>query len=289
MLFSAHVMNSHFAGATRYVALGDSLTEGLGDWNFQFDRLHAGWADRLAHLLTASASVQHERVEYANLAVRGSKTAQIMGWQLEAALAINPTFVTVMPGANDIFGNSRKLAQVEELLDSGLTRLREAGIAVLLVNTVSPGHIALARMLRTRTKRMAQLINRVGARHSVPVLDLQSLEQFAHGGYWCDDLAHFSNHGHTLIANLAAVALGLNARYTQLEPTEIAVPKPALRDRVRWLKVHVVPFLVRRVRGRTSGDGLSPKLPEPTSFYAPQAYAAAIRLEMATTKARQNR
>lgn len=282
-------MSTKFDGTIRYVALGDSLTEGLGDWNFEFDRLHAGWADRLAHLLTAEKASQHQRVEYANLAVRGSKTKQIMGWQLDAAIALEPTFVTVMAGANDIFANRRELARVEALLDSGLTRLREAGIAVLLVNTVAPGHILLARLLRPRTKRVAQLINRVGARHSLTVVDLQSLAHFSHGGYWCEDLAHFSSHGHSLIANQAAKALGLRARYTELETSEIAEPKSSAHERLIWLKVHVIPFIVRRLRGRTSGDGLQPKLAEPTSFYAPPAYAVAIRSEMAAMKAPQTR
>ena len=49
----------------RYVALGDSQSEGLGDTPWP-DGTPRGWTDRLAGYLSA----QHEDFEYANLAVR---------------------------------------------------------------------------------------------------------------------------------------------------------------------------------------------------------------------------
>src|SRR5262245_32662206 len=81
----------------RYVALGDSSTEGLDDpeptGGFR------GWADRLAeHVATHQSGV-----EYANLAIRGRLTAQIVAEQLPVALALKPDLATVLAGMNDLF------------------------------------------------------------------------------------------------------------------------------------------------------------------------------------------
>ena len=270
------------------VAIGDSLSEGLGDITFLQDRLHNGWADRLAHLLAESARETHKRFEYANLAIRGSKTREIMGGQLSAALRLRPDFVTVMTGANDIFAGTKQLAAIEEDLTAGLQRCRAEGVRVLLLNVVSPGHITVARLLRPRTKRMSQLVNRVGARLGIPVLDVNSMEEFNSTRFWCDDMAHFSSHGHIRIANEAAGMLGLSFRYFEANPNEIAEPDRSISNQISWLKDHVIPFLIRRLKGITSGKGLHPKLPELTSFYAPPSYGEAIRREAAVRIERQS-
>ncbi|MER2137399.1 MAG: SGNH/GDSL hydrolase family protein, partial [Arthrobacter sp.] len=51
----------------RYVALGDSFTEGIGDPSPESPGGHRGWADRLAEELAAG----HDDFAYANLAIRG--------------------------------------------------------------------------------------------------------------------------------------------------------------------------------------------------------------------------
>ena len=79
---------------SRYVAIGDSLTEGLGDDPWPGD-VPRGWADRVAQHLTDQAG---HPVHYANLAVRGQKAAQVRATQLPAALAAGPDLVTVTAG-----------------------------------------------------------------------------------------------------------------------------------------------------------------------------------------------
>ena len=44
-----------------YVALGDSLTEGLGDFDFEVSRFGCGWADRLAELFARVAYESGDR------------------------------------------------------------------------------------------------------------------------------------------------------------------------------------------------------------------------------------
>ncbi len=52
----------------RYVAVGDSQTEGLNDGDEPAG--YRGWADRFAEML----AVRHPGLRYANLAVRGHRT-----------------------------------------------------------------------------------------------------------------------------------------------------------------------------------------------------------------------
>ncbi|NDC19066.1 MAG: hypothetical protein EBZ87_02205, partial [Microbacteriaceae bacterium] len=76
-----------------YVALGDSLSEGLGDFSFDERRVHSGWTDRFATLLAREAELQGHEFHYANLAIRGAKIADIMGHQLNRALLLKPDLV----------------------------------------------------------------------------------------------------------------------------------------------------------------------------------------------------
>ncbi len=69
----------------RYVAIGDSTTEGLEDPDGTGG--YRGWADRLAQHI---ADHQDEPLEYANLAIRGLRMREIRMSQFEAALAMEP-------------------------------------------------------------------------------------------------------------------------------------------------------------------------------------------------------
>lgn len=81
----------------RYVAIGDSLSEGIGDepWPNGTPR---GWTDRLAELLAGHLG----GVEYANLAVRGLRAHEVLATQVEPALAMAPDVVTLTAGMNDL-------------------------------------------------------------------------------------------------------------------------------------------------------------------------------------------
>src|ERR1044071_2174023 len=82
----------------RYVALGDSFTEGVGDPDPTRPNGVRGWADRVAEVLAA----QVEGFRYANLAIRGRKMAAVLAEQVEPALGMGPDLVTVYAGGNDI-------------------------------------------------------------------------------------------------------------------------------------------------------------------------------------------
>jgi|LauGreDrversion4_2_1035121.scaffolds.fasta_scaffold43988_4 lysophospholipase L1-like esterase len=260
-----------------YVALGDSLTEGLGDTGFTKNRLSKGWADRLAGILAAEAKQFGEPFEYANLAVRGQTIAEILTSQLEDALRIKPDLVTIMAGANDIMSSSRNHNSVRALLRGAISRLHDEGIHVLVVNTVNPAHYPVFGLMAKKSREMSDLIEGVAQEFEAPVLDLYSLEQFGRMSFWYEDLVHFSDHGHAMIANLAAEKLKLSFRLPEQPHDEIAEPKWGVFETLRWLILYVVPFWGRRIRRVSSGDRIDPKQFDLELFEAsPEAYSTFV-------------
>ena len=94
----------------RYVALGDSFTEGVGDPDPDRPNGLRGWADRVAEVL----ATRTDDFGYANLAIRGRTLRPILAEQLEPALALRPDLVTIYAGGNDLI---RPRCDVDALAD----------------------------------------------------------------------------------------------------------------------------------------------------------------------------
>src|SRR5438105_4295608 len=108
----------------RYVALGDSQTEGLGDGDDTTGL--RGFADRLAdHLARHSPAVQ-----YANLAVRGRLAGQVHTEQLGPALALRPDLATVIAGVNDLLRPRFDADEVAGHLETMFAALTAEGVRV---------------------------------------------------------------------------------------------------------------------------------------------------------------
>lgn len=242
-----------------YAAIGDSLSEGLGDVNFEQNRLGAGWADRFAGLLAAQAKRANEPFEFANLSVRGSKMLEILTSQLEDTLKIRPDLVTIMAGSNDIMRPESGHAQLAALLRGGIKRLLDSGCQVVVVNVINPCHLQIFKPMARRATRLSNLLDTIAGEFDVPVLDVQSVQEFARLEYWGEDMVHFSQHGHTKVANLAAELVGLDFRLNEVPEDQMEAPDRSFFGTLRWLQKWVLPFLFRRITRRSSGDGVNPK------------------------------
>ncbi len=117
----------------RYVAVGDSLSEGLDDR--AADGSYRGWADRLAELLADEAYAQGRPFEYGNLAVRGRLMADIATRQVDDALALQPDLVSIWGGGNDCLRPRADIDGVSALLDEAVARIRATGADVLMSTT----------------------------------------------------------------------------------------------------------------------------------------------------------
>lgn len=192
---------------SRYVALGDSLTEGLCDTSRTPAGAYRGWADRLAELL-AHENTGAGPFRYANLAVRSRRVRHLTIEQLPHALALRPDLVSVLLGANDLVGRRVDIARVAAELEAAVRTLRDAGIDVLLVTPFLPRRRA-ALIFARRFAVFASELRRIAAETGAILLDLEALPAIGELDLWASDKVHLRSRGHRFLAYRAADALGV--------------------------------------------------------------------------------
>ncbi|MFT4212314.1 MAG: GDSL-type esterase/lipase family protein [Microbacterium sp.] len=238
-----------------YVALGDSLTEGLCDGSRMPSGAYRGWADRLAELLAQTGDSPHP-LRFANLAVRSRRVRDLAREQVPAALALRPALVSILMGHNDLVGARADPVALAAELARSVRRLRQAGSDVLLVTLFLPERPA-ARLFARRVAAYNGELRRIARTEGCLLLDAEALAPLRERDMWADDRVHLRSRGHRLLAYRAAELLGvpdaeaLGGLDAALHDDE---PHPA-----GWIRRDALPWLWRRVRGRTAGDGLRAK------------------------------
>ncbi|HEY9366199.1 MAG TPA: glycosyltransferase [Agromyces sp.] len=247
---------------SRYVAVGDSLTEGLCDTSRMPEGEYRGWADRLAMLLAVTSS-HREPVAYANLAVRSRKVRDAIDVQLPQAAALGADLVSVLIGANDLVGRRADPERLVRDLGVAVSQLRSTGCDVLLVTPFLPRRPA-TRFYRHRFQVYnARLRELAGATGSM-LLDVEAHPELVDGERWAEDRVHLNAAGHRGIAYAAARVLGvrdasvLGELEHAVHDQEEDVGLTAVGD-AEWLLRHAVPWIRRRMAGRAAGDGRAPK------------------------------
>ncbi|CCI53347.1 SGNH/GDSL hydrolase family protein [Nostocoides jenkinsii] len=249
----------------RYVAIGDSFTEGMVDPDPVQPDAFVGWADRLAASLDAYAAAAGRDFAYANLAVRGRKLDDIVGPQLEAAVAMGPDLVSMVGGGNDILRPSVDLDILAGRLEEAVIRLRASGADVLLATPSDTRDAGLFAALRGRHAVHTANLFTIAERHGAHVLNLWGMRSVRDWRMWGEDRIHLSTAGHKRVAEAALVALGLPPTSPDwdepLPPLPSAARVAQVRDHLAWARTHAAPWVERRVRGTSSGSALSAKRP----------------------------
>lgn len=243
----------------RFVAVGDSQTEGLNDGD---DLIGVrGWADRFAELLATTTSPD---LTYANLAVRGCRARHAREVQLPAALALEPDLAVVAVGMNDVLRHNFSLEQTVEQVESTFEQLSATGCRVLTMTFPDVAMmLPVMGWLREREVRLNARLADAAARHGIEVLDLFSLDLARDPAMWSYDRIHASALGHARIAAGMAELIGLPG--SDHSWASATTPFPGLlanagRD-ARWLAGFAVPFVIKQVRGRGPARGAAAKRP----------------------------
>ena len=245
---------------SRYVALGDSSTEGLDDPDGRGH--YRGWADRLAEHLTRD----NAEVQYANLAVRGRKTREILQQQLAPALAMRPDLATAFCGTNDVIRQDFHLETVRADVEALWTGLRDSGATVLSFTLPNlSAVIPFAQRMMPRVEAMNEALRRTAEKTGVILVDFESEPLTSDPRLWSEDRLHANSLGHERIAAALAHALDLpDADLSWRAPLPPLLP-PSLGERtaaeLRWTRRHLLPWAWRRATGKSSGDGITPKRP----------------------------
>ncbi len=249
---------------SRYVAVGDSFTEGIGDPEPLSPGGHRGWADRVAEVL----SEQNDDFAYANLAVRGRLLQQILDEQIEPALALRPDLITISAGGNDIIRPNTDPDDVASRLEGGVARLRSRGATVVLFDGPDIGMTPVMRRIRGKVAIYNENLRAIAQRHDCVVADMWALRDLQDPRMWAPDRLHFSPIGHTTIARMVLDSLNVK---NDLEPySPESLPKvPWRQARVEdmgWAREYLLPWVIRRIRHQSSGDGITPKRPEASPY-----------------------
>ena len=264
---------------SRYVAVGDSFTEGMSDPDPERPDGYVGWADRLAGHLSARATAAGRPFGYANLAIRGRLLADITGPQLDAALALRPDLVSIVGGGNDILRPRADIDGLARRLADAVTRIRAAGADVLLATPADPRAAPVLRHTRGRVATYTAHLWSIAHEHGAFVIDQWSLAPLRDWRMWADDRIHLTSEGHRRVALAALMALGIEAGEDDWRrPLPTAAPRGRLalaRGNARWARDYLGPWVQRRLRGRSSGDGIEAKRPAITRLDVPSGPGAA--------------
>jgi lysophospholipase L1-like esterase len=241
----------------RYVAVGDSFTEGVGG-ALVGERVR-GWADLVADGL----ALHHGHIEYANLAIRGRLLAPIATEQVDAALALDPlpTLMTFNGGGNDMLRRGIDPDGLIELTRIAVRRCVEAGIDVLLLAGADPsGGLPFGDTIRARGETLTIATAALAEEMGVRFVDLFHDAELRRPGYWSDDRLHLNPVGHQRVAAQLLAALGVHTVPIPDPPLAAAGHGRAVED-LRFVRTHLTPWVIRRLRGRSSGDDRTAKHP----------------------------
>ncbi|MCW1250080.1 SGNH/GDSL hydrolase family protein [Acaricomes phytoseiuli] len=239
--------------------MGDSFTEGIGDPEPSRPGGNRGWADRLAEELSRS----HQDFAYANLAIRGRLLQQILDEQLEPALALKADLISISAGGNDLIRPGSDPDTLAQTLETAVAKLSERGATVLMFNGPDIRDTPVLGRVRGRVAIYNENLRTIAARHDAVIADMWSLHELSDPRMWDEDRLHFSPLGHHRISIMALDALNVPHELEPLEakPLPLQSWREARAEDLIWAREHLFPWVVRRLRHQSSGDGVLPKRP----------------------------
>lgn len=210
--------------------------------------------------------------------------------QLEPALALKPDLVSVLAGANDMIRPGFDMDSTLEVMNEMQGAFRSTGATVLTITYPwRPGHF-----LSDRSRAFNEGLRQVARSNGALLLDLETIPATIDPRLWCHDRLHLNPEGHSRLARaMLALVEGSATGQTELtleSATAEVVPdwaaelppppelprRTVIRRDLGWTFRYLIPWIGRRVTGRSSGDGRSAKRPElgPASdLSAPVAFA----------------
>lgn len=230
----------------RYVAIGDSSTEGLEDPDGRGG--YRGWADRLAETI---ADNQAEPLDYANLGVRSLRLGEIRATQFEVAMAMRPDLLSIFGGANDLLGVSCDFAGIRADLAAIFAGARSQGCTVVTFTMPVPYSVnPFGRRLLGRMLQFNDIVREEADQHGVLVMDFQHYPIAQDPRLFSEDRLHANELGHQRVAAALAWRLGIEGAD---ESWAAAFPDPPPRPRtsaqlaedVRWARRYFAPWLGR--------------------------------------------
>jgi lysophospholipase L1-like esterase len=252
----------------RLIICGDSFSEGMTDEVVAGN--YRGWGDRVADEMAKHV----ENFTYANLAIRGKLVAQVVDDQVPEALKFvtgKETLVTFHAGANDALRPGYDAAATIAKYQATVRKIAASG-ATLLLFTVLEDTGNKGRGSEVWKKRFSeynQAIREVGRGVGAIISDANDLDFFKDNRFLAFDRLHLNQEGHWRVAQGVLEVIGYPFDAAWRIPLPPAKPEPWIKRRVigvLWFFVFVLPWILRRIQGKSSGDGRTAKYPQPISW-----------------------
>ncbi len=242
---------------SRYVALGDSFTEGCGDPSPASRNGLRGWADRVAEVLAAS----NPDMRYANLAVRGRTMDEILAEQIQTAVMLEPDIVTIYAGMNDLLVVRNDIDAMMARYADALKTLQQTGAVVLTFTAADLGTVPLFRRLRGRAAIYNELLRTIVDDLGVQLVDFWRFSEFRDPRLWGGDRVHLSPLGHERKAAKVHDTLSVPHHLTSRAASLLSSSPPvrSFWGNLRWAAAFAAPWVARRLRRVTPGAGVEPK------------------------------
>ncbi|KFF59623.1 SGNH hydrolase [Cryobacterium sp. MLB-32] len=251
---------------SRYVALGDSFTEGIGDPEPASPGGNRGWADRVADVLSEGT----DDFAYANLAVRGKLIRQISHEQIAPALALHPDLITFSAGGNDVLRPGTDPDEIAARCEEAVSRLSRDGATIVLFTGADVGFSPVFRGIRGKVAIYNENMRAVATKYDCVVADMWSLTEIQDPRLWAPDRLHLNAFGHHTVARMVLASLNVanSLEPQQPEPMPGTTWRQARTEDLAWARTYLVPWVLRRIRHQSSGDHISPKRPLAGPFLA---------------------
>lgn len=245
----------------RYVAIGDSFTEGIGDPEPESPDGHRGWADRVAEVL----SQQVDDFAYANLAVRGKLIKHIVQEQVEPALALSPDLITFSAGGNDVIRPGTDPDVVGQLFEDAVARLGRDGASLVVFTGIDTHFSPVFRGFRGKIAIYNENIRAIAEKYDCIVADMWALKEIQDARFFTDDRLHPNPLGYHEVARMVLRALNVPNDLEPMQPDTLPPRtwRAARGNDLVWARTHFVPWVLRRLRHQSSGDEVTAKRPEP--------------------------
>ena len=253
---------------TRFIALGDSMTEGMCDEIV--DGQYRGWADRVADTLAK----ENPNFTYVNLAIRGKLLHQVIDDQIpEAAKFVTglETLLSFHAGANDVLRPNYQAEVAFAKYEKGISDLTKTGATVMVFTVIDrvEGNGKTAQLWHERFSAFNVNVRQVANKYGAIIIESDSAKWMADLRFLARDRLHLNSDGHWRLSQAVLENLGKESDPKWKIPLDPATAKSRLRknlENIIWIIIFVLPWIWRRVRGRSSGDGRSAKYVQPTAW-----------------------
>lgn len=244
----------------RMVVIGDSFAEGLGDPEPSLPGGLRGWADRVAEQL----AMLSPDFAYANLAVRGKVIDQILTEQVPAALELQPDIVFISAGGNDVLRPASDPDRISTQMEKIVRQFSAIGATIVLFSAFDVADAAVFKTIRGKAAIYSMNQKVIADNFDAYLVNCWGLKETQDLRYWAADRLHLNPLGHHTVA--IAVLDTLHVPHTLAPLTPEPVPQKSWRqarvDDIIWAREYLMPWVVRRIRGVSSGDNIDPKRPE---------------------------